>query len=223
MKQMKRSLRALEVVQEQFGKASIKVLDLGCGFGETTTYFLKDGYDCVGVDAVEASVQKAGKLSGRPEAFEVMDATQLAFEDEAFDAVTFMDVLEHVGDPEPVLFEIARVLKKDGLLILSVPHAGWSACLDPANILKRLGKEVEHHRHYALKEVESLLGEDYELMTVERRGSGLTALLRILSFPFRRIGLETVIDKLIRKVAPYDYALKVGPLGFHLFSVWRRK
>jgi len=220
---MKRSLRALEIVQENFKGKTSKVLDLGCGFGETARYFLDEEYACIGVDAVRESVEKAKVSTGHAEAFQVMDATALTFGNQSFEVVTFMDVLEHVGEPKPVLNEIARVLKEDGLLILSVPHAGWSACLDPANVLRKMGKKVEHHKHYKLQEVAELLGEDYELVTVERRGSGLTALLRIVSYPLRAIGGEKLIDKLIRWIAPYDYALKTGPLAFHLFSVWKRK
>lgn len=51
----------------------------------------------------------------------VADATNLPFKDSSVDAVICECVLEHVPDPNAVVREIERVLKRGGLLYLSVP------------------------------------------------------------------------------------------------------
>ena len=51
----------------------------------------------------------------------VMDATELTFENNHFDAVFMMEVLEHVKTPHMAVNEIERVLKKDGTFIMSTP------------------------------------------------------------------------------------------------------
>jgi SAM-dependent methyltransferase len=52
----------------------------------------------------------------------VADACDLGcFQDETFDVVFLMEVLEHVRTPERALAEIHRVLKKEGMLLLSTP------------------------------------------------------------------------------------------------------
>ena len=49
------------------------------------------------------------------------DGQCLPFKDGVFDCVVSIDVLEHVPYPEKMIKEIQRVLKKDGILILSTP------------------------------------------------------------------------------------------------------
>ncbi len=49
------------------------------------------------------------------------DVTRLSFRDRSFDAVVSLDVLEHVPDFRRALGEFARVLRPDGVLVLSVP------------------------------------------------------------------------------------------------------
>lgn len=49
----------------------------------------------------------------------------LPFKDESFDTVFCSQVLEHLPDPKRALEEMARILKKEGHLILSVPHLSY--------------------------------------------------------------------------------------------------
>lgn len=51
----------------------------------------------------------------------VMDATKMQFEDDSFDAVFMMEVLEHVKLPDKALSEVYRVLRDGGSFVLSVP------------------------------------------------------------------------------------------------------
>ena len=52
------------------------------------------------------------------------DGGKVPFEDASFDGAICIEVLEHTADPQGLLAEIARVLKDDATLLLSVP---WSA------------------------------------------------------------------------------------------------
>ena len=52
----------------------------------------------------------------------VMDATDLKFEDEKFDAIFLMEVLEHVVKPQKAIDEIYRTLKIDGIFVMSSPY-----------------------------------------------------------------------------------------------------
>lgn len=49
----------------------------------------------------------------------------LPFKDESFDTVFCSQVLEHLSDPKRALGEMARILKKEGHLILSAPHLSY--------------------------------------------------------------------------------------------------
>ncbi len=47
---------------------------------------------------------------------------ELSHEDGRIDFITMNAVLEHVGNPEHILLEIMRVLKKNGLLFIRTPN-----------------------------------------------------------------------------------------------------
>lgn len=111
-----------------------RVLDLGCGEGRHVHgLYLLGGLDIVGVDLDEPSLKKAedglAMLPKPPEspptkvAFETGDATNLRFETDSFDAVICSEVLEHLPDYDAALAEIRRILKPNGKLCISVPHA----------------------------------------------------------------------------------------------------
>lgn len=53
--------------------------------------------------------------------FRVGSAENIPFPDKSFDVVTLLEVIEHVKNPESALKEIHRVLKDDGLLVMSTP------------------------------------------------------------------------------------------------------
>src|SRR4030042_1667492 len=50
-----------------------------------------------------------------------MDAAQVSFKDNSFDAVVCSELLEHVPDPPAVLRGVHRVLRKGGVLLICVP------------------------------------------------------------------------------------------------------
>ena len=111
-----------------------RVLDLGCGEGRHVHgLHMIGGLDVVGVDMDDAALDKAREgLSTLPPRkdddpfttrFLAGDATALDFPDDAFDAVICSEVLEHLPDYNAALAEIRRVLKPEGRLCITVPHA----------------------------------------------------------------------------------------------------
>jgi 2-polyprenyl-3-methyl-5-hydroxy-6-metoxy-1,4-benzoquinol methylase len=57
--------------------------------------------------------------------FMVMDAKRVGFEDESFDVVISMEVIEHIAEQSVFLEEIKRVLRIDGIFILSTPERNF--------------------------------------------------------------------------------------------------
>ena len=47
------------------------------------------------------------------------------FGSERFDLVVRTDVIEHVVEPDRVVFQLARIVKPGGLLLLAIPHERW--------------------------------------------------------------------------------------------------
>jgi SAM-dependent methyltransferase len=112
--------------------AGCKVLDLGCGDGGTAARtLLERGCEYVGVDVSEKAVRLANDQGF--DARLIDDAASLPFAAESFDAVLAIEVLEHLFLPQLAAAEVHRVLKPQGVFILSVPNvAYWRRRLDLA-------------------------------------------------------------------------------------------
>jgi SAM-dependent methyltransferase len=98
------------------GAASPRVMDLGCGAGDSVDLFrsVDPEVSWVGVD-IEDSPEVAGRTRKDAE-FVSFDGRRLPFEDQSFDLVYCKQVLEHVEHPRELVGEAARVLRPGGHL-----------------------------------------------------------------------------------------------------------
>jgi len=132
-------------------KRGARILDAGCGAGLTSLELLKKGFVVVGIDGSKNMVDLARKncakvgLQGRT-TFQVGDVEELSFEDDSFEAVIAMGLIEYLKWDRWALQEIYRVLKPDGFLIVTVPNKiRLSYLLDPIyffSLVKQAGKSV---------------------------------------------------------------------------------
>ena len=115
--------RVIRYIREQFGDATLRVLEVGCSEG----YFgaaLKDiGNEVWGLEtnALAADVAQSRLdfvYRDSIEAFLLSDE----FVEERFDVIVFGDVLEHLLDPVRVLQAISARLTERGVIISSVPN-----------------------------------------------------------------------------------------------------
>lgn len=117
--------RRFEEVSAVTEKVKGKILDLGCNDGTFSKIILNtsDASGLVGIDVVKKTVDWANKhwASNGKMKFKVADAHNLPFENNSFDAVFALEMLEHVFDPLKVLTEARRVLKKGGYGVFLVP------------------------------------------------------------------------------------------------------
>jgi len=105
----------------------VRVLDIGCGFGEALGYHANRGCEVWGVEADE-SIRRIAELHGFKVRVGVFDPED--FPPDHFDVVTMDQVIEHMRDPATTLAGIRTVLKPGGVAILSTPNAGgWGARL----------------------------------------------------------------------------------------------
>lgn len=123
------------VERSQNLKSSLCLLDIGCGKGQflfDVTGALRKKHQAdfkriAVVDLIRADGGLLGQISPAPEFFQQsVDGQKLPFEDASFDFVSCNHVLEHVFETEKFLREIRRVLKPNGLAVVSVPNcAAW--------------------------------------------------------------------------------------------------
>lgn len=102
------------------------VLDVGCGAGGKSLYYLTKGAkQVIGIDVVEKykeeseQLQKSLGLSGF--SFYVQDAAKTDFPDNFVDTIIMNDAMEHVAKPAAVLAEMKCILKPGGRLYVNFP------------------------------------------------------------------------------------------------------
>ena len=107
--------RVVEILSQ---RARGRLLDLGCGNGDTSVLLKRLGFEVTGADMDFDRFQHHKDVP-----FTICDlAKVLPFPDASFDQVIFLEVIEHIYNPEMVMREIARILKPGGRLILSTPN-----------------------------------------------------------------------------------------------------
>lgn len=102
-----------------------RMLDVGCGDG-VIYFFLKNKVqEIYGIDNNKKDLLKAKKNRLRTKVC-YLDTEKFPFNNNYFNVVTCLDVIEHIKNPNFLLSEIYRVLEKEGILILSTPNIRFS-------------------------------------------------------------------------------------------------
>ncbi|PMP88653.1 MAG: class I SAM-dependent methyltransferase [Caldisphaera sp.] len=101
-------------------EGSNKVLEIGCGDGTTLVELKKLGKAkyCAGVDIID--INQKNKLDDFVLAD--IDNEELPLPQRYFDVIICADILEHLKDPWSTLDKLKTYLKKDGILIASLPN-----------------------------------------------------------------------------------------------------
>ncbi len=144
------------------------VLDVGCGIGDFVRYRPKT----IGTDVNDRAVACC-RNQGLP--VHLMQRNDLPFDDAKFDGVVLDNVLEHLAEPEPLLGEIYRVLRTNGVFVVGVPGA------------RGFASDPDHKRPYP---------EASLIATIEQVGFDQ---LRMFYQPFR----SAFLDKHFRYYAVY--------------------
>lgn len=155
------------------------VLDVGCGTGMLSERLLGAFPSCrlTGVDLSPAMVERArARLAGRAEVREA-DAERLPFHDGAFDLVVCNDSFHHYPDPDRAAFQMWRVLRKGGALVLGDV---WQPA--PARAVMNAWMPFSHEgdvRIYSEAELRTILGTWFQRVRWSR--IGLTGCLVVAS------------------------------------------
>jgi 2-polyprenyl-3-methyl-5-hydroxy-6-metoxy-1,4-benzoquinol methylase len=134
---------------------NVRVLDIGCGFGETLGYHQARGCDVYGVEADENIIRVAEKFGFK---VHVGLFNPNNYEPDFFDYVTMDQVIEHVVNPLETLQGVAKVLKPGGHAILSTPNSnGWGAKLFGRRWIN--WHAPYHLQHYSIKSLKLAAGQ----------------------------------------------------------------
>ena len=99
-----------------------KILEGGCGIGDYVYSLTKNGFDCIGIDFAEKTINKIKKIVPEVDV-RVGDVRKLEFSDNFFDGYWSMGVIEHFFEGyDVILKEMRRVLRPGGYLFLTFPY-----------------------------------------------------------------------------------------------------
>jgi 2-polyprenyl-3-methyl-5-hydroxy-6-metoxy-1,4-benzoquinol methylase len=100
------------------------ILDVGCASGSVSQYIGQLGYNVHGIDVLENSIKIAKEFFHHKNVtYEVRDLIKNPFPENSFDCILFLETIEHVKNPVEFFKEFHRILKPNGVLILSTPNA----------------------------------------------------------------------------------------------------
>ena len=143
----------------------------------------------------------------------------LPYDDDFFDAITFTEVIEHLEDHRKILKEINRVLKKDGILIVTTPNilnmksrirfllVGFYNLFGPLHVkesaLHHGGGHINPLSYFYL--AHSLLDADFEdiKLTFDKKQKTSVFLLFLL-YPLILLGSFFINRKEVRKYKTID-------------------
>lgn len=121
----------LRFITERISVPEPRIVDVGCGGGILAEALARSGAQVTGIDLSELSLRIAREhaVHGNLDIdYRLEDVDALAAEQAGtFDAVTCMEMLEHVPHPEQVIAACARLLKPGGVAFFSTINRTWKA------------------------------------------------------------------------------------------------
>jgi SAM-dependent methyltransferase len=220
-----------------------RLLEIGCSSGYLTRHFLGRAESMFGLDINPAALASARRR--HPHLRVVCgDVERLPFADGSFDVIVMLEVIEHTRSDAAAVAEIRRVLTVGGTLILSTPHTGIFAFLDPYNLRRALQRRfpsayaavgwlvrfesgqftanVDRHRHYGLDELVALLGGDFMIRAVYRGGLILFPLVAAAISVAGRLWNSPSILRPLLRVLNWDFHCRFGRLSYNVMVLARK-
>ena len=144
---VRREVRAL--IETMPADRPVRVLDAGTGFGQYA-YFLLDTFPNVEVVAVDVKAEYLARarrfFDQTPHAgritFRRLDLTEPMDEQDAYDLVLSVDVMEHIEDDRAVFANVARVLRPGGYLVVNTPSDQGGSGVTDASDESFIGEHV---------------------------------------------------------------------------------
>lgn len=172
------------------------ILDLGCGIGDGTYTLSLDAKKVIGTELDRERLKYAfDNFKNDNLSYLVMDGCFLGFKDNTLDAIISLEVIEHLENQDRFLLEIKRVLKKDGIAIISTPNK---------KIIRIEGTTPNpfHLKELTLKEFKKLLNNYFRGVEFygQRRGRGIKGISEFIHYFIRIVDLFK-----IRRLFPQNF------------------
>lgn len=181
----RRSAEVIRVIRTYYPGIPESVVDLGTADGLMLS-IIQDNIPSVRCVGIEYSAELVEAGTDRRISLLQGDVTALPLTDHSFDIAIATAVIEHIPQPEQMLGEVRRVLRRGGLIILTSPDPFWEKI---ASIVGHLEDE-QHCRVMNLRELNELfLASGFEILESKK------FMLSPIGMP-----LEIPVEKVIRSL-----------------------
>ena len=162
------------------------ILEIGCGSGNFSAQLVKEGVETWGVEPFEKSANEASQKLTKV-LIGTLDDTLKDLPDNYFDVIVMNDVIEHLLEPWDDIVNLKSKLKKEGVLVTSIPNVRYSKNLFKM-IFKRDWKYTDdlildrtHYRFFTKKSIQRMYKDcGYNIQTIK----GINVTKSFLYFPF---------------------------------------
>lgn len=180
---------------------TLRVLDIGTGPGFFAILLARQGYSVTAVDYTPAMLEKAMANAGNLKdqiVFRQMDAQQLDFSDNSFDAIVTRNLTWNLERPDAAYEEWRRVLKPGGILLNF--DAGWYEYLFDEEKAAGFQRDRENVRKAGIHDCNSYsesgtMEEICKHLVLSRSQRPQADLQMLLDAGFSRVSVDTAIWK----------------------------
>ena len=186
-------------VIKRSGKASGKVLDIGCATGVFLNGMKQHGWKCYGIEPSNFASEYATNRFGLNVFYGYLEDG--FFEDNFFDVITLWDVFEHLSEPVETLHIISKILKPGGLLVITTPNANsWDRKIFGQYWV---GWEVPRHYHvFTPKTITGLLKlSNFYILNIISFTGALSGISNSIGFWVNEISIPNWSKKLINTIS----------------------
>ena len=193
----------LDWIDQSIGLAGKRILDVGCGGGLLSEGMAVRGANVIGIDLSEKplGVARLHLLeSGQKVDYRKVSVEQLADEmPGAFDAVTCLEMLEHVPNPSSVIAACARLVKPGGQVFLSTlnrnPKSYLFAVIGAEYVLNMLPKGTHDYAKFIKPSELARWAKQANLEPEEVVGMSYNPVTKVYA-----LGRDTSINYLMRAI-----------------------
>lgn len=168
------------------------ILDLACGDG-----FIADRLKDNDFEVTKVDIKGGGTRGDIIE--HNLEISPYPFEDNSFDGIICSEILEHLFEPMTLINECYRILKNEGIMILTVPNFNNidNILIRHQNIVYNIDNQmsIEHIRHYTLESIKRILYNKFDVLKVMGNSPNMNPFFDNARKIINRYIDKTVIDQ----------------------------
>lgn len=220
------------------------VLEVGCGEGRGVGVLMEKSNSFTAVDKIKPLIDELQKKypAGNFVSMSIPPLTGLR--DNAYDLVVSFQVIEHIENDALYLQEIHRVLKPDGVALITTPNRKMSLSRNPWHVREYLPEELKTLAKKVFKEAEmrGITGNEKVMAYYEENRKSVNRLMRwdilklqhrlpaaLLKIPYEilnrwnRNKLHSTDNSLVTNIRHEDYLVTNDPTqALDLFLIARK-